>query len=293
MEEKTGLGNTIQLEDQEFVRLSNFIMSQFGIKLPPNKKTLLQCRLQRRLKILNYNSFRQYVDYVFSSQGLREEVSNMIDAVSTNKTDFFREPLHFEFLNEQGISGIINKTGKSKLSIWSAGCSSGEEPYTLAMVMKEFSAAGQFIDFNILATDISDSVLQHAIVGIYTEEKTRTIPYDLKKKYLLKGKNAYSNKVRIIPELRSKIDFRKFNLLTTDYSAMGKFDIIFCRNVMIYFEREVQFRLLKQFCKSLNDGGYLFLGHSESITGYTLPLQHIQPTIFMKTKAVGDRKTRA
>jgi chemotaxis protein methyltransferase CheR len=202
--------------------------------------------------------------------------------VSTNKTDFFREPQHFEFLLDQGIEEYLLQTGKNRLSVWSAGCSSGEEPYTLSMVLKEASQSGRFFDFNIVATDISESVLQHAVVGIYNEEKTHTIPAHYKKKYLLRGKNSYENKVRISTDLRKKVEFRKYNLLSTDYSALGKFDFIFCRNVMIYFEREVQHRLLKQFCKSLNPGGYLFVGHSESITGFTLPLKHIRPTIFRK-----------
>lgn len=276
------IAQTIQLEDPDFQRLSSYIMSQFGIKLPPNKKTLLQCRLQKRLKTLQHSSFKEYVDYVFSSKGQQEEVWNMIDAVSTNKTDFFREPQHFEFLLDQGIEEYLQQTGKNRLSVWSAGCSSGEEPYTLSMVLKEASQSGRFFDFNIVATDISESVLQHAVVGIYKEEKTHTIPADYKKKYLLRGKNNYEDKVRINSELRKKIEFRKYNLLSTDYAALGRFDFIFCRNVMIYFERDVQQRLLKQFCKILNPGGYLFVGHSESITGFTLPLKHIRPTIFKK-----------
>jgi chemotaxis protein methyltransferase CheR len=275
--------NTILLEDKEFKRLSNFIMSQFGIKLPPNKKTLLQCRLQKRLKSLNHSSFKEYVDYVFSTKGQKEEVFNMIDAVSTNKTDFFREPVHFNFLTEHGISEYLERAGKNKLAIWSAGCSSGEEPYTIAMVMKEYSANNQFFDFTILATDISDSVLQHAVTGIYDEEKARIIPLDYKKKYLLKGKNGYKNKVKIGPELCSKVDFRRFNLLSANYAPLGRFDFIFCRNVLIYFDREVQYRLLQQFCKVLNPGGYLFLGHSESITGYSLPLQRVYSTFYIKT----------
>lgn len=274
--------HTIQLEDKDFVRLSSYIMSQFGIKLPPNKKTLLQCRLQKRLKTLQHTSFSEYVDFVFSTRGQQEEVWNMIDAVSTNKTDFFREPLHFEFLLDQGIEDYLKKSGRNKLTIWSAGCSSGEEPYTLAMVLKEASSTIRSFDFSIMATDISESVLQHAVVGIYNEEKTQTIPAFYKKKYLLRGKNSYQNKVRISSDLRNKIEFRKYNLLSTDYAALGKFDLIFCRNVMIYFEREVQHRLLKQFYKSLNPGGLLFIGHSESITGFSLPLKHIRPTIFTK-----------
>lgn len=273
---------SIQLEESDFSRLSSFIMSQFGIKLPPNKKTLLQSRLQKRLKKLQHSSFKEYVDYVFSTRGQHEEVWNMIDAVSTNKTDFFREPQHFNFLLEQGIEDYLQLSRKNRLSIWSAGCSSGEEPYTLAMVLKEASESMRFFDFNIIATDISESVLQHAVVGIYNENKIQTIPDYYKKKYLLRGKSNYENKVRISSQLRSKVEFKKYNLLTTDYSSLGKFDIIFCRNVMIYFERDVQQRLLKQFCKILNPGGYMFIGHSESITGFSLPLKHIRPTIFKK-----------
>jgi chemotaxis protein methyltransferase CheR len=122
------------------------------------------------------------------------------------------------------------------------------------------------------------------VAGIYTEEKTDGIPGGYKKKYLLKGKNQYENKVRICPEIRSKIEFRKYNLLSSDYSELGQFDIIFCRNVLIYFERELQYRILRQFCRNLKKNGYLFLGHSESITGYTLPLQHIKPTIYIKSE---------
>jgi chemotaxis protein methyltransferase CheR len=277
------LSKTVQLEHSEYLRLSSYIMSQFGIKLPPHKKTLLQSRLQKRLKALNHNNFKEYVDYVFSSKGQQEEVWNMIDAVSTNKTDFFREPLHFEFLLDRGIREYLELSGKRSLHIWSAGCSSGEEPYTIAMIMKEFSLNNPSFDFRIMATDISSSVLEHAVVGIYNAEKTEIIPMDYKKKYLLKGKNEYVNKVRIGNELRTKIEFRKYNLLTEDYSELGRFDIIFCRNVMIYFERDVQQRLLRQFCRSLNTGGYLFLGHSESITGYKVPLKHLRPTIFQRT----------
>lgn len=272
----------ISLEDKDFKRLSSFIMDNFGIRLPINKKTLLECRLQRRLKTLQMGSFKEYTDYVLSSNGINSEVAQMIDAVSTNKTDFFREPVHFEFLMDKGLKDYIETSGKRKLSVWSAGCSSGEEPYTIAMVLKEFSSSASFLDFSITATDIADSVLQQAILGIYREEKTQVIPKDYQKKYLLKGMNQYKNKMRINSELRDKIDFRKYNLLSSDYSGLGKFDIIFCRNVLIYFERDVQFRILDQFCRILNKGGYLFLGHSESINGFSLPLNHIKTTIYSK-----------
>jgi chemotaxis protein methyltransferase CheR len=272
----------ISLEDSDFKRLSNFIMTNFGIRLPINKKTLLECRLQKRIKTLQMSSFKEYTDYVLSSHGLNTEVAQMIDAVSTNKTDFFREPIHFDFLMDRGLNDYLEISGKRKLSVWSAGCSSGEEPYTIAMVLKEYSATSGFIDFSITATDIADSVLQQAILGIYKEEKTQIIPKDYQKKYLLKGMNQYKNRMRINSELRDKIDFRKYNLLSSDYSSLGKFDIIFCRNVLIYFERDVQYRILDQFCRILNKGGYLFLGHSESINGFSLPLNHIKTTIYSK-----------
>lgn len=272
----------IELEDKEYRRLSDFIMNRFGIKLPPSKKTLLQCRLQKRLKALHFGSFKQYVDYVFSSKENHDEISLMIDAVSTNKTDFFRETAHFDFLSEQGIRDYLKKTGKNRISIWSAGCSSGEEPYTIAMIMKDYCMINNRFDFSILATDISDRVLEHAVNGIYTEEKAQNIPLDFKRKYLLKGSNIFKNKVKVTPEIQEKVEYRKFNLLSPDYALLGKFDIIFCRNVLIYFDHDVQFRLLGQLTACLNAGGYLFLGHSESITGYTLPLLRIKPTIFQK-----------
>jgi chemotaxis protein methyltransferase CheR len=281
--EKSNFDFDFNLGEKEFRRLSTFIMSQFGIKLPPNKKTLLQCRLQKRLRALHHTSFKEYVDFVFSAEGSKVEISNMIDAISTNKTDFFREPVHFNFLMKEGIKIYLETSGKKNLSIWSAGCSSGEEPYSIAMMMNEYSSSNGFVEYKILATDISNSVLEHARVGIYNSDKIKEMPDDYKRKYLLKGKNKYLNKVRICSELRNNIEFRKYNLLSSDYLIFGSFDIIFCRNVLIYFERDIQFRILKQLCSVLKKGGYLFLGHSESITGFPLPLHHILPTIFTKT----------
>ena len=282
VEKKNHINNIICLEDKEYAKLSSYIMDHYGIKLPAHKKTLLQCRLQKRLKALQQTSFREYVDYVFSAKGQLEEISNMIDAVSTNKTDFFREPAHFDFLLNQGIKKYLIGSGKNQISIWSAGCSSGEEPYTIAMIMKEFGAGEPGFNFSILATDIADSVLERAIKGIYNEDKASIIPTDFKRKYLLKGKNTQQYNVKISQELRNKIDFGKFNLLTKDFAHLGKFDMIFCRNVLIYFEREIQFGILQRFCNQLNKGGYLFLGHSESITGFSLPLEQIKPTLFLK-----------
>jgi chemotaxis protein methyltransferase CheR len=277
----------VVLGEHEFERLGKFIMSQFGIKMPSHKKIFLQNRLHKRLRELNIKDFKEYTDFIFSPRGQKEELPNMIDAVCTNKTDFFREPVHFSFLLSHGLGDYIARTGKKGLSIWSAGCSSGEEPYTIAMILKEYSRMDFYFDFRILATDISNSVLQHAAVGIYNKDKIDTIPANFHTRYLQKGTGTYEYKFRIVSDIRNKIAFQKLNLLGKDYNGIGKFDIIFCRNVLIYFEREIQYRILSQLCQHLSTGGYLFLGHSETITGLDLPLIHIKPTIFMKT----DRKT--
>lgn len=276
------ISQIILLGDREFDRLGGFIISQYGIKMPGSKKTFLQSRLQKRLSELGFSSFQEYNDYLFTPQGRQEEIPNLVDAVTTNTTDFFRERNHFDFLSREGLDDLVIRTGRHNLSVWSAGCASGEEPYSLAMLLKEYSSYHS-IRFSITATDISDGVLQHAILGIYNMDKINSIPVAYHKKDLLKGTDAYDNKFRISQEVRNKVNFMKFNLIEPDYSGMGHHDFIFCRNVLIYFERAVQYRILKQFCGQILPGGYLFLGHSESIIGLGLPLWQIKPTVFMKT----------
>ena len=270
------------LKVKEFNRLSNFIMSQYGIKMPPVKRVFLQSRLQKRLKSLSINSFEEYTKYLFSAQGQKEELENLIDSVSTNKTDFFREPVHFRFLLENGLDNYLSKRKDKGLKIWSAGCSSGEEPFSIAMTMNEYALLNDSFRFKIFATDISTKMLEHAKAGIFKMEKIDTIPIQYHRKYLLKGKNSYEDKFRIHPDIMSKISFQKFNLLSQSYNTIGNQDIIFCRNVLIYFERKIQDRILNQISQLLNPGGFLFLGHSESITGFNLPLEYLRPTIFMK-----------
>jgi chemotaxis protein methyltransferase CheR len=281
-QEINSLSSLVSLGDKDFHRLSTFIMSHYGIKLPPAKKTLVQCRLQKRLKAYNMSSFGDYIDFLFSSAGHEKELSNMIDEISTNKTDFFREPIHFDFLSQTGLNEYLSKTGKRRLSVWSAGCSSGEEPYTIAIILKEYARLEHFIDFTITATDISSRVLHEGMLGIYNEDKISEIPYTLKKEYFQKGKNSYKQHVRVNADIRNTVNFQNFNLLSSDYTMFGKFDIIFCRNVLIYFERAIQYRIINNLCNQLSPGGYLFLGHSETTMGFTLPLKTIRPSIFNK-----------
>jgi len=271
-----------ELSNKDFNRLSKFIMTEYGIKMPPEKKIMLQGRLQRRLKALNMSSFTEYVEYVFSSTGQSEEVIHMMDVVSTNKTDFFREPLHFDFLLTEGLEELISNKKNVNLSIWSAGCSSGEEAYTISIILSEFIEKNWGVDFSITASDISTKMLKKASEAIYQEDRIVEIPLVLKKKYFLRSKDREEKKVKLIPSLRQKVSFFRQNLLYLPFAPKPEHHIIFCRNVLIYFDRENQFKILNSLCTYLKPGGFLFLGHSESITGFDLPIKSVRPTIYRK-----------
>jgi len=268
--------------DREFNRFSSFIYDQVGIKLPPSKKTMLEGRLHRRLKSLNIRTFEEYADYVMSSENKHVELIHLIDAVTTNKTDFFREPHHFEYLVKNVLPAVANNGNSSSLNIWSAGCSSGEEPYTMAMVLADKLPAYPGLRISILASDICTDVLKKARDGIYPEERITTIPLYYKKKFLLKSRERTRSLVRIVPELRSLITFRRINFMDDDFGLPNKMDVIFCRNVVIYFDKPTQKALMHKFHSQLKPGGYLFIGHSESLNGLDLPFKPVANTIFRK-----------
>lgn len=269
------------LKDSEFAKLSEFIYSNFGIKMPPAKRIMLQSRLHKRLRALNIDNFPDYLDFVFSKKGQQEEVVHMIDVVSTNKTDFFREPAHFDFLNDHILPEMLSQN-KRQVKIWSAGCSSGEEPYTLAISLAEFCKKQGAIDYNIHATDISTVVLNTAVGAIYPENRIANLPFELKKRYFLKSKDRENPMVKVIPELRRKITFQRLNFMDSNYNVPEGFDVVFCRNVLIYFDKETQEKVITKQCSKLKKDGYYFLGHSESTTGINVPLRQIKPTIFQK-----------
>lgn len=271
-----------KLSNEDFERLSNFIYHEYGIKMPPVKKVMLQSRLQKRLRELNITSFDEYVDYVFSKEGQDNEVIHMIDVVSTNKTDFFREPVHFEFLTNEGLPELMAGSNHLNIKVWSAGCSSGEEPYTLTIVLSEFKEKFPGFDYSIMATDISSRILRSAVEAIYKENRIENIPITLKRKYFLKSKDRESPTVRIIPELRRKVSFQRLNFMDHTFNIHETFDVIFCRNVLIYFDRETQEEVINKLCSKLKIGGFFFLGHSESITNMKVPLKQIKPTIFRR-----------
>lgn len=273
------------LSDSDFIRLSNLIYSESGIKMNESKRTMLEARLQKRLRILGIPTLKDYTKYLFSSDGMDNEVIQLIDVVTTNKTEFFRENGHFDFMTQKGLQNLIKKFGsgtRRKLMVWSAGCSIGEEPYTLAMVLNEFVETTPGFQFEILATDISTSVLEKASLGIYDEDRIEDIPEGLKKKYFLRSKDKRKNLVRIIPELRKMVKFRRLNFMIEDFGLREHMDIIFCRNVIIYFDRNVQEMILNKLCRHLIPGGYVFMGHSETLNGMNLPLVQVISTIYTK-----------
>jgi len=270
------------MSDKDFKRFSEFIHSECGIKLPPSKKTMIEARLQKRLRVLGMDDYKTYTEFLFSKTGMEQELHNLIDVVTTNTTSFFREPKHFEFLSANVLPRWLAQHGSSRpLSIWSAGCSAGMEPYTLAIVLSEFKEQNPGFRFSILATDISNTVLQQAMRGVYNMDQVETISHNLKRKYLLKSKDKTKRLVRVVKDLRDLVSFRRLNFME-NFSFREKMDIIFCRNVIIYFDRPTQEVLLKKFCNNLRDGGNLFIGHSESLAGMALPLQQIAPTIYKR-----------
>lgn len=273
------------LSDREFLRFSGFIYDHAGIKMPPAKKTMLEARLQKRLKANSIASFEEYSDFVFSQEGRATELIHLIDVVTTNKTDFFREPGHFDFMAKTALPTILQGRGevvRDPVRIWSAGCSTGEEPYTLAMVLSEFAAGRSDFRAAITASDICTQVLQTAKTGIYPEERTDPIPLNLKKKYLMRSREKSKSLVRISPQLRSMVSFRRINFMDDDFGISEKMDIIFCRNVVIYFDKPTQQTLMRKFHRQLKPGGYLFIGHSETLSGLDVDFKAVASTVYRK-----------
>lgn len=271
------------LSRRDFDRLRELIYSQAGIKLSAEKKTMVEGRLRRRLRALNMESYGQYCAYLFGRKGMKEELVSLIDVVTTNKTDFFREPSHFDLLTQKTLPELVGGRASGRpFFVWSAGCSSGEEPYTLAMVLSEFAAAHAGFRFRILATDISKTVLSKAELGIYEANVAAPVPAVLKRKYFLRSRNPNAERVRIVPELRDLVEFRRLNFMDAEYGVQEKADAIFCRNVLIYFDRPTQERILGKLCQCLQPGGYLFIGHSETLHEMDLPVTPVAPALYRR-----------
>lgn len=274
-----------RLSPRQFRRLASFIEDYSGIKMPPVKKVMVEGRLRRRVRHLGLTSLDEYCDHLFDRGDLENEVIHLIDAVTTNKTEFFREPQHFQFLAEQGLPKLhaATRAGSSHiLKAWSAACSSGAEPYTLAMVINEFGMAHRGFRYSVLATDICTDVLDKALAGIYPEDMIAPVPKPLQRRYFLRARDPDRHDVRVMPELRSRVQFARLNLMDETYGAPNDMDVIFCRNILIYFDKPTQELVLRRLCDHLRPGGYLFIGHSEATAGFSLPLRSAAPTIFVR-----------
>ncbi len=275
------------LSPKDFLRLSGLIYSQCGIRMPEAKKAMLEVRLGKRVKALALASFREYCDFLFSPEGRQQELLKMIDVITTNKTDFFREIHHFAYLTDTALPALMalgNIGVRTSLSVWSAGCSSGEEVYSLSMAISEFASGRDGYRFSVLGTDISTRVLEKAAGAVYEEERIDPVPMPLRKKYLLRSKDSQKRLVKIAPALRQLVRFRRLNLMDEDYGMKEPFHVIFCRNVIIYFDRQTRERLLRRLCGYVVQGGYIFTGHSEILNGMALPLSQCAPTVYRKIR---------
>ncbi len=275
------LGND-QMSRRNFAKLAGYIYDYSGIKMPESKKTMLEGRLRRRLRATGTRTLDEYCDRVFSGDGLANEGLHLINAVTTNKTDFFREPAHFDYLT-QTILPKFKARGIRTVRAWSAACSTGPEPYTIAMVLDDYADTCNGPSYGILATDLDTEVLAAARAGIYPAELVDPVPATLQRKYVLASRDPARRDIRIVPSLRSAIGFARLNLMDDRYPVGEAMHLIFCRNVLIYFDKPTQRKVVSQLVDCLEPGGYLFLGHSESITGLDLPLVQVANTVFQRS----------
>jgi chemotaxis protein methyltransferase CheR len=269
------------LTARNYARLAALINDASGIKMPAGKQTMLEGRLRRRIVALGIPDLNAYCDYLFDDGDFETELVHLINVATTNKTDFFREPAHFDFMNRVALPALA-ETGRRQIKLWSAAASIGAEAYTLAMVMEEFRRGGRGPDYSILATDICTEVLNQAALGRFQSAMIDPVPLELRRRYVLKSRDPDADEVRIAPILRAKISFARLNLMDSTYPVDTDMDFIFCRNILIYFDKPTQERVLSRLCDHLRPGGYLVLGHSESAVGVDLPVVAVVNTIFQK-----------
>jgi chemotaxis protein methyltransferase CheR len=275
--------NTDRLSQRNFQRLASYIENYCGIKVPVTKTTMIEGRLRKRVRATGMPNLKQYCDYLFEQNGLATESIELINVITTNKTEFFREPDHFRYMAEQAVPQLMPQgRNRPPLKVWSAACSIGAEPYTIAMVLAELAQQMPSLHYAITATDISTGVLESALAGIYPDAMVKPVPPDLRHRYVLRSKDRTRQQVRIVPALRAMVQFGRVNLMETPYHVDREMDIIFCRNILIYFDKETQEAVLQRLSQHLRLGGYLFLGHSETLAGFRLPLRAVAPTVFRR-----------
>lgn len=277
-----------ELTQREFDQLSRLVYEKSGINLHQGKRELVRARLSRRLRETGLGSFQAYYDYVMREDTGRELVA-LLDSISTNLTSFFREPAHFNFLRQEVLPALAARrgAGSRRLWVWSAGCSSGEEPYSIALCVLKALRNTVGWDIKILATDISTRTLETAQRGIYPAQRVATVPREMLSRYFQRGVGEWTGHYRVKAEVRRLIEFRRSNLLEGP-PVSGQFEVIFCRNVMIYFDTATQERVINIFRDRLLPGGFLFIGHSESLARVKHSLRYVRPAVYCRhARAVG------
>ncbi|PTX99101.1 CheR family methyltransferase [Opitutus sp. ER46] len=277
-------GTDLAISPERFRRVSEFITRELGIRMSDAKIPLLQSRLQRRVRLAGCASLEDYLHLVLTAGEAHVERLEFIDAVTTNKTDFFREPQHFDFLRTVALPALDPDAGRPwTCKVWSAGASTGMEAYTLAMVLGEIGAhRGHGFDFEVLGTDVCRRVLETARAAIYDAADVESVPLELRNKYLLRSRDPGQRQVRIVPELRTRVRFEPLNFMAARYAVREVFDAIFFRNVMIYFDKPTQERVVNLLCEYLRPGGYFFVGHSESVVSLDVPLRTVGSAVYRK-----------
>ncbi|HYH22633.1 MAG TPA: CheR family methyltransferase [Azospirillum sp.] len=274
------------LSSGDFRRLADFIQGYSGIRMPPVKKTMVEGRLRRRVRALGLPSLDDYCRHLFEGGGLDKELVDLINVVTTNKTDFFREPQHFSLLAGGVLpdwAGGSSRLGFDRpLKVWSAASSIGAEPYTLAMVLDDFAHRHHGFRFDILGTDISTDALEKARLAIYQRDMIDPVPRDWQRRYFMRARDPLQGTVRLVPRIRQAVHFGRLNLMDEAYPVEDGLDIIFCRNILIYFEKSVQRAVLGRLCDHLRPGGLLFVSHTETVNGMNLPLRQVAVSVFAK-----------
>lgn len=277
-----------RLNDADYTRIASLIGTHTGIKLPPAKRLMVEGRLRKRMRNLGLPTLSGYCAYLFDRNGLASELIHVIDAVTTNKTDFFREADHFAVLEREMVPSLLAQRrhgARPKLKIWSAASSTGAEAYTLAMVLADIATRTDAFEFAVLGTDISTEVLAAGERAIYSTEMIAPVPAEMQRRYVMHARErSKRDEVRIVPELRRRVGFQRLNLMDETYPIDRDVDVIFLRNVLIYFERATQEAVVSRMLGHLRPGGYLVLGHSESMIGTNLDLRLLAPAVFQNLK---------
>ncbi|MGA1857779.1 CheR family methyltransferase [Azospirillum sp. 11R-A] len=275
------------LSERDFARLAVIIERHAGIRMPPSKRTMVEGRLRRRLRALGLPDMNAYCRHVLDDGGLDGEMIDLIDAVTTNKTDFFREIEHFRYLMGTAIpalSRLPHRPGQDRpLKIWSAACSTGAEPYTVAMLMLDRASTGAPIRHEIVGTDICTEALAAAKSGVYPLDMAKMVPAPFASRYLMRSRDDGNPTVRLVPPVRQSVRFGHLNVMDPVYPMATDMDVVFFRNILIYFDKKTQQKVLEKLCGHLRPGGYLFVGHSETIANMDLPVKQVGSAIFVRS----------